>query len=355
MTMWRIVGGVLLATVLLTTGCDFLFGGSVEPKTPEEHVRSAISALDIKQSVDGVKKDLQQAIDQLPNEGQKKEIREKLTEVKNRLPDNPDDSVRQKAITDLQTLAEKLESLPKPEPAGRPWGRWLMWGLYTLAAVAIVLVLGTTAMYIWKRAWRNVEINVARIVTGHLGAERRAQPDFTDQLTSLSSSQKEIKSNLLDLQTEVSTLARMVRESLADRNDRRPPALPLSYQPQSDGSGLKDEPEFPVSVNEYLGKMSRYANAVKLDFQNGILVNDPDNKDELFLIRDSRDIDDGKPLFLVPGAAQFHNRQDFEIYYSKYYNCPRPQMGEVWIVGPAMVEKVPGGWQLREKGMLDVR
>ena len=117
----------------------------------------------------------------------------------------------------------------------------------------------------------------------------------------------------------------------------------------------KEEPEFPVSVNEYLGKMSRYKNAVKLDFQNGILVNDPDNKDELFLIRDSRQPEETKALFLVPGAAQFHNKQDFEIYYAKYYECAKPTMGDVWIIGPAVVEKVPGGWQLREKGMLEVR
>jgi hypothetical protein len=29
--------------------------------------------------------------------------------------------------------------------------------------------------------------------------------------------------------------------------------------------------------------------------------------------------------------------------------------GDVWIIGPAVVEKVAGGWQLREKGMLEIR
>lgn len=355
MTTVRILGGVALVAVLLLAGCDYFQDVSTEPQTPEEHVRSAISALNFNQSINGVRRDIQQAIDQLPNEGEAKEIKDKLNEVKKKLADNPDESTRHQASRDLEPLAQKLQSLPKPTPLERPWGRWLKLGSYGLGGAVLAVLLVIAAVRIWKRSWRNVEINVARIVMGHVGSERHSQPDFNDKLTSLSSTQKEINSNLLDLHTEVRTLAKMMRESLADRNDRRPPALPVSFPVPADGLMQKDEPEFPVSVYEYLGKMSRYANAVKLDFQNGILVNDPEKKDELFLIRDSRQPDETKPSFLVPGAAHFHNKQDFEIYYARYYECPKPAMGDVWIIGPAVVEKVPGGWQLREKGMLEVR
>jgi len=354
MTTKRIVGTALLAAVLLMTGCKYVMGDATEANGPETHVRSAILALQTNQPPNNVKKDLQQAIDQLPNEGEANEIKEKLNEAKNRLPDNPDESTKRQVIRELEPLAQRLQSVSRSDAiSDHTWQRWLMLAIYILSGIVAALLVVTGLTHIWNRAWRNVEINVARMVAGHLSAERKAQPDFTDKFAALAQTHKEINNNVLDVQTEVRTLARMVRDSLADRNDRRPAPLPLGYQPQSDGSTLKDEPEFPVSVNEYLGRMSRYANAVKLDFQNGILVNDPDKKDELFLIRDSRQPDE--PLFLVPGAAQFHNKQDFEIYYAKYYECVKPAMGEVWILGPAVVAKVPGGWQLREKGMLEVR
>jgi len=101
--------------------------------------------------------------------------------------------------------------------------------------------------------------------------------------------------------------------------------------------------------------MDRFANIVRPDFQNGILVNDPEGKGELMLIRDSRLADDAQPLFVVPRATHFQTKQDFHTYYEKYYDCARPSAGDVWILGPAIVEKVTGGWRLREKGMLEIR
>lgn len=360
MTTGRILGGVVLVAVLFTAGCDYLSDSSTEPMSSEDYVRNAIKGLNNHRAIDDVKSDVQQAIDKLPKTEatlpEVEEIKKTLNGVHNKLSNNLDEKSKQELVDELQKVAQKLAASPNPETTPqRPWRQWLIYGAVILGAIAVAFVFATATNYVWKRAWRNVEINVARIVMGHLGSERSAQPDFTDKLTSLSSAQKEIKSNLLDLHTEVRILAKMMRESLTDRNDRRLTPLPASYPVQSDGSSQKEEPEFPVSVNDYLGKMSRYANAVKLDFQNGILVNDPDKKDELFLIRDSRLPDDTRPLFLVPGAAQFHNKQDFEIYYAKYYECAKPAMGDVWIIGPAVVERVPGGWQLREKGMLEVR
>ena len=101
--------------------------------------------------------------------------------------------------------------------------------------------------------------------------------------------------------------------------------------------------------------MTRFANIVKPDFQNGILINDPEGKGELMLIRDSRYPDETQPLFVVPRYAQFQTPQDFHTYYEKYYDCMKPGAGEVWIIDPAVVEKVSGGWLLREKGVLEIR
>jgi hypothetical protein len=217
-----------------------------------------------------------------------------------------------------------------------------------------VVLLATAVSYLWKRAWKTVEFNLARMVTAHLAVAREAQPDYAPKFSSLSSAQAEMSSRLNDLENEVRSLSRVVRESLAIRRaDRNPSYGGDGYQSSVQDTPPKDEPEFPVSAVDYLGKMNRFANVVRPDFQNGILVNDPDGEGELMLIRDSRD--ETQPLFVVPRATQFQTKQDFYTYYQKYYDCVRPSAGDVWILGPAVVERVAGGWQLREKGMLEIR
>ncbi len=99
--------------------------------------------------------------------------------------------------------------------------------------------------------------------------------------------------------------------------------------------------------------MQRYATVVKPDFQNGILVADTENKGELVLVQDASISHD--TLFIIPRATQFQMKQDFYTYYERYYDCERPASGTVWILDPAVVERVQGGWTLREKGVLEVR
>jgi hypothetical protein len=101
--------------------------------------------------------------------------------------------------------------------------------------------------------------------------------------------------------------------------------------------------------------MQRQVNVIRPDFQNGILVNDPNGKGELLLIKDSKLPEGDQPLFIVPRATQFQTKQDFYTYYEKYYDCAKPSAGDVWIIDPAVVSTVQGGWQLREKGVLEVR
>ena len=271
-------------------------------------------------------------------------------------------------LTELSTAESTSAVNPSPSPpvvqvepsqhgnADDPW--W--WSTLVLALQIVggllALVLFVSALtYLWKRAWKAVEFNVGQVVAGHLAATRDAQPDYAAKLSSLSSAQSDMSNRLTELDTEVRSLSRLVRESLATRRYDRNPSYDSfnNYQSRSDEVAPKDEPEFPVSAVDYLGKMNRFANVVRPDFQNGILVNDPGGDGELVLIRDSRD--DTQPLFVVPRATQFQTKQDFYTYYQKYYDCARPSAGDVWIVGPAVVEKVTGGWQLREKGMLEIR
>lgn len=256
-------------------------------------------------------------------------------------------------LSKARASLDKAHQLTKPKDPPTILER-LVFPAKLLGVVVGLVLLASAVTYLWKRSWRTVELNVGQVLKAQLAATREAQPDYLPRLSSLSSAQTEMSNRLTELDTEVRSLARLVRESLATRrNDHNPSYGGLNYQSHIESVSPKDEPEFPVSAVDYLGKMNRFANVVRPDFQNGILVNDPDGDGELVLIRDSRD--DTQPLFVVPRATQFQTKQDFYTYYQKYYDCARPSAGDVWIIGPAVVERVAGGWQLREKGMLEIR
>ena len=312
------------------------------------------------------------------------QVRQNLTVISNALGSDSrkkivdlDKEVRQKLQQDLDAQTEKLEALRtarsirietatpplsqaqtdplKNETDNTEWWNILVLPLQIIGAMVGLVLLASLLTYLWKRAWKTVEFNTGQVVARHLAATREAQPAYAPKLSSLSSAQAEVSSNLTELTTEVRSLARLVRESIATRRPDRNPSYGdgFNYQSHVEDVAHKEEPEFPVSAGDYLGKMTRFSNVVRPDFQNGILVNDPDGDGELVLIRDSRD--ETQPLFVVPRATQFHTKQDFYTYYQKYYDCVKPSAGDVWIIGPAVVEKVVGGWQLREKGMLEVR
>ena len=413
MTMKRILHCMLMFMVLVTSGCGFF-----SDETTSTPNANSSPTPQTKNSIDfaGAERDLQKAIDQLNSprpatvksvkddindaikklgkaerdrctdcseetKGQAADVSKSLNEITNPLGKDPekeiadfDEKVIAKLKQDLGNEAEKLDRLstankpteiPSPSPSptqtesskieSEDWGlsSILMMAAKIVSGLLALVLIATALSFLWKRAWKTVEVNVGRVLTSHLATIREAQPDYTPKFASLSSGQAEMSSRLTALDTEVRSLSRVVRESLARRSDGNSSYGGFNYQSQVQEAPAKDEPEFPVSAVDYLGKMNRFANVVKPDFLNGILVNDPDGDGELVLIRDSRD--ETQPLFVVPRATQFQTKQDFYTYYQKYYDCVRPSSGDVWIIGPAVVEKVAGGWQLREKGMLEVR
>ena len=231
---------------------------------------------------------------------------------------------------------------------------WLTRALEIAAGLLILALIVTGLLHLRNKSRQHLEHHLAKAAAAHASVTREAQKEILDKLSSLSSAQNDTSTRLHDVHTEIRTLARLIRESSVSRGDGRSYAtIPSSYS-FNDPPPRKEEPEFPVSAVDYLDKMTRFLNVVRPDFQNGILVNDPDGTGELVVIRDSRQ-DDGQPLFLVPRHAQFQTKQDFYTFYEKYYECARPSAGDVWIIGPAVVEKVSGGWQLREKGLLEIR
>nr|MDQ5835389.1 hypothetical protein [Acidobacteriota bacterium] len=140
---------------------------------------------------------------------------------------------------------------------------------------------------------------------------------------------------------------------------RRAGASSAAYAGSSSGYAAqsprfeKEEPAFPAAAEDYLNRNRRSAVVVKPDFQNGILVQDAEGQGEFMLVRDHSAPDE--LLYVIPRTGYFQTKQDFLTYYAKYYECARPSAGTVWIVQPAVVDRVSGGWSLREKGELEVR
>lgn len=418
MTMKRILHCALILSVLTTGGCGFFGDDSTTtpnanssptslPKNNIEFngaagdVRSAyrqLSSLPETATVKPVKDPINRALGRLGEEDQlrvrctdctdqtKDEASEvlrgltgilvklgpdstKVSALKDDLKESLQDDLdkQAKALTRLNDAKPRVIEPASPSPSiakvdvkndgsGEPaWWSIFIFPLQIVAGLVGLLLLLSAIIFVWKQAWKRLEINVARVVRAHVAAERDGQPDYTAKFSSLSLTQSEMNTKLTELDSEVRSLARFVRESLARRPERSPSYSGSNHQSSLDDVSLKDEPEFPVSAVDYLGKMNRFATVVRPDFQNGILVNDPDGTGELVLIRDSRLSDATQPLFVVPSLTQFHTKQDFYTYYEKYYECVRPSGGNVWILGPAIVEKVTGGWQLREKGMLEIR
>ena len=263
---------------------------------------------------------------------------------------------RATAALNTPTPTPTLKSTPDSGETGAyTLTDWVMIGLAIAAGLLVLVLIGTGILHLRNQSRNHFETHLVKAAKAQISATREAQKEVLDKLSSVSSAQDDTSNRLHELHTEIRSLARLVRESSPNRSDGRAYASLASSYAHSDPSPPKAEPDFPVSASDYLGKMTRFANVVRPDFQNGILINDGDGTGELVLIRDPRLPDETQPLFVVPRHAQFQTKQDFLTYYEKYYDCSRPSAGEVWIVEPAIVEKVSGGWQLREKGVLEIR
>jgi len=113
----------------------------------------------------------------------------------------------------------------------------------------------------------------------------------------------------------------------------------------------KRKVEFPISAADYLARTEGSSKVVRHDFGRNLLVTNGEG--ELSLIRNNSRSKTGDSFFVVPRITRF-TRDTFQLFYKKYYDCAKPSVGEVWIIQPAVVSKVPGGWQLMKKGVLEI-
>ncbi len=188
-----------------------------------------------------------------------------------------------------------------------------------------------------------------------LGGMKSKQDELATQIAAYAGVNKDINQRLSDLHTELRQVSRSLQ--ISQQGMRQVSAQPAAAAPGYAEPASRDGemPSFPISVDDFLRRMQRKVMVVKRDFQNDMLVSDPEGKGELVLIRDARLQDEVQPLFVVPRVTQFQMRQEYHNFYEKYYDCSNPESGAVWIIDPAVVDKVAGGWQLREKGRLEVR
>jgi hypothetical protein len=222
------------------------------------------------------------------------------------------------------------------------------------AAVLIVLIV-FGVLRLRRGFWAKFDDHLNEIVQIHTARIERRQDELGKQLLLISNHHQSGSSRLESIEGELQALGRRVRQGTSDGRGSQRDSVPQAFDQYSRQSAPVLEPDFPASVDQYLARMKRNSTVVKPDFQNGILVNDLDGKGELVLIRDTNVPDDAQPLFLLPRVGQFQTKQEFHSYYERYYECGRPSAGDVWIIDPAIVSTVPGGWELREKGVLEVR
>lgn len=230
----------------------------------------------------------------------------------------------------------------------------LIWPIAGAVAGLGLIVLAVFGILRWRAGfWMKLDRYVSEVVSAHVGGMKRRHDEMAKNLAAIGEDQKKTSSRLESIEGEIQALGRRLRHGVLD-GGYQAASVKQAFDEHA-RQPLPIEPEFPAAADQYLNKMKRNSIVVKPDFQNGILVNDIDGKGELVLIRDASVPDDAQPLFVVPRVTQFQSKQEFHAYYERYYDCQRPSAGDVWIIDPAVVSTVPGGWQLREKGVLEVR
>jgi hypothetical protein len=225
-------------------------------------------------------------------------------------------------------------------------------GLVTLTTLGL-LIYSIISFSALRRSTDDLIVSLPK----YFGAVKVRHEELGKQLAAFAVVNSEIKQRLTDLHGEVRQVGRGLQ--LSQQNARgsmsQAGAPPAPSYAEAAPDKRDEMPSFPIAADDFLRRMQPKAMVVKRDFQNDILVSDPDGKGELVLIRDARIPDEVQPLFIVPRVTQFQMRQEYYNFYEKYYDCTNPESGAVWILDPAVVDKVSGGWQLREKGRLEVR
>ncbi|HZH30737.1 MAG TPA: cell envelope integrity protein TolA [Pyrinomonadaceae bacterium] len=375
-TLWTLC----LVMLALSTGCGLLGGNetqNTESNKPQA-VRDSTDVRQAEQNLEEAKKEAAQADKRLAKiKDDLKLERDNVTKAKGEAKEQAIEKVNSfvaeegKAIKAAEDAASKVQVAQAKLDGAKNGGRKEVaqdddgGGLLSFLPSFTSLILGLCALLILGvlgyAAKMLIDSSRHRSETQFAGIRKRQEELGKQTRDSISGLSQEINTRLSGLQEEVRELRRIIQEdnsTLLDAVRRTGSVMGNSsvggYQGyQSSTARIEvEEPSFPASAEEYLQKVKGGATRLKSDFNNGILVQDMDNTGEFMLVRD-RNVSD--LFYVVPLVGYFKTKQDFLNYYDKYYDCQRPSGGTVWIIQPAVVDKVAGGWTLREKGELEVR
>ena len=197
---------------------------------------------------------------------------------------------------------------------------------------------------------------VGGIVLGILYLKRKKQrerseiragfSDLKNRNSAFNQKLEELTKSIMGLNQQVAQqkadITRLKQNQTNQTTSDYPPPPPVAAIP-------REQPRFPVSVDDYIGKVGPGATAVKYEYKEGMLVSDPTNEGGLLIVQD-----EGR-LYLIPSFGFFQTKSDYTNYFERFYTCAKPMGGNVLIRQPATVTQVAGGWQMATQGELEIR
>ncbi len=214
---------------------------------------------------------------------------------------------------------------------------WTFIAKLVLSVIASLLVIGGLSWLIYV-LYQNKQRERAEI-RGAFSDLKTKDNSLNQKIEALTKLTGEMNQQIVQQRSDIQRL----QKNLADSSGSSfAPPPPVPSQP-------KEPPRFPIGVTDYLAKFGQNSTPVKFDYKEGILVSDPTNEGCLMIVND------GGSVYVVPSYGFFQTKSDYTNYFEKYYSCARPMGGNAWIVQPASVNQVAGGWQLASMGELEIR
>lgn len=226
-----------------------------------------------------------------------------------------------------------------------------------LAALTALVILVVLFWWTWEKI-KGVEAKTDGLIRDL--ASR--QSNKFQELNAAVSGVKELNGRLSTIQDGIFRLGQALetlrkeqtlKNRLAETYNTTPPVTTGYAPPPADDGYPTNTIDFPIAANNFLSRMDGPQQIIKQDPLKNILVKDPEGKGQLVLVRDGSV--PGGQLYIVPRITRFQAMQDFYNHYEQFYDCNHPGAGEVWVNEPAVVYGVDGGWQLRDKGILEVK
>ena len=263
------------------------------------------------------------------------------------------------------TVVDSRQPTPVPMQEQSMLAAVAAWLPVALAALALIISC-TFALLVRNLHWENA------MTARDVNSLRHQLMEQSDKLSRQVIGLKDVLSKVGGLGNVSDKLARLeadvakVQDMLRPARRAEPAAeSPRSATPKDDGAAAarayrgsyaaapaEEVIDFPIAAGSFLKRMPEPRQIITYDPLKGIFVRDPEGHGQLVLVRDGSV--PGGALYVIPRLTLFRSQQDFYNYYERLYDCGRPSSGEVWIVEPALVRSVDGGWALLEKGVLEI-